>query len=107
MSIFDKFKQGMEMRSQAKRMQAEVNSITAEYQNGGITVVAQGDCSIQSIKISPETWAEVSSGKVDRFETMLFNVVNGAIKKAREETQMRMAKFLQENGDGLSSLFGK
>ena len=37
---------------------------------------------------------------------MLFNVVNGAIKKARETTQREMAKMMQASG-GMGGLFGK
>ena len=107
MGMFDQMKEAMKMRSEAKRIEAEIKKITAEYSNGGITVVAKGDMTIEKISVTPEAYDEVKAGKPARFETMLFNVVNGAIKKAREETQMRMAKFLQENGEGLSSLFGK
>jgi hypothetical protein len=36
---------------------------------------------------------------------MLFNVVNGALKKAREATQQQMMKEMQ--GGGMGGLFGK
>ena len=48
----------------------------------------------------------MKAGKPARFETMLFNVVNGALKKARETTQQEMAKLMQANG-GFGGLFGK
>ena len=106
MGIFDQVKQAMQMRSEAKRIQAEIEKIQVEYANGGISVTARGDSTITSIKIAPETWAEVVSGKKERFETMLFNVVNGALKRVRETTQQEMAKFVQANG-GMGGLFGK
>ena len=106
MGMFDQIKQAMQMRSEAKRIEAEIKKITAEYSNGGITVIARGDMTIDKIAITPEAYDEVKAGKPARFETMLFNVVNGALKKARETTQQEMAKLMQANG-GLGGLFGK
>ena len=106
MGIFDQMKQAMQMRNEAKRMQAEIEKIQCEYANGGISVTARGDFTISAIKISPEAWAEAAGGKPERFETMLFNVVNGALKRAREATQQLMMKQLQAGG-GMAGLFGK
>ena len=106
MGMLDQVKQAMQMRSEAKRMEAEIKKITAEYSNGGITVVAKGDMTIEKISISPEAYDEVKADKPARFETMLFNVVNGALKKAREATQQMMIKQMQAAG-GMGGLFGK
>ena len=106
MGLMDQVKEALKMRSETKRIEAEIKKISAEYSNGGITVVAKGDMSIASIAISPEAYEEVKKGKPARFETMLFNVVNGALKKAREATQQQMAKLMQESG-GMGGLFGK
>ena len=106
MGMFDQIKGAMQMRSEAKRIEAEVKKIAVEYTNGGITVVAKGDMTIERISVLPEAYEEVIKGKPARFETMLFNVVNGALKKAREVTQQEMAKMMQANG-GLGGLFGK
>ena len=105
MGFLDNMKQAMQMRGEQKRIQAEIEKITAEYSNGGITVVARGDMSIVSVRISEDTYAEVCSGKRERFETMLFNVVNGALKKAKDATQAEMQKMMQAGGAG--GLFGK
>ncbi|MBQ4199355.1 MAG: YbaB/EbfC family nucleoid-associated protein [Kiritimatiellae bacterium] len=105
MGFFDQVKQAMQLRSETKKLQAEMEKITAEYSNGGITATARGDMSITSIKISPETWAEVSSGKTERFETMLFNVVNGALKSVKKATQEQMMDMMK-NG-GMNGLFGQ
>jgi DNA-binding YbaB/EbfC family protein len=105
MGIFDQVKQAMQMRSEAKRIQQEIEKISVDYSNGGITVTAKGDFTIAKISISPETWAEAASGKHERFETMLFNVVNGALKNVKKTTQERMAQLMQSGGMG--SLFGK
>ena len=106
MGMFDQVREAMKMRSEAKKIEAEIKKITAEYSNGGITVVAKGDMTIDKIAITPEAYEEVKAGKPARFETMLFNVVNGALKKARETTQQEMAKLMQTNG-GFGGLFGK
>ena len=106
MGMFDQVREAMKMRSEAKRIEDEVKKVTAEYANGGITVIARGDMTIEKIAISPEAYDEVKAGKPARFETMLFNVVNGALKKARETVQQEMAKLMQQNG-GMGALFGK
>ncbi len=106
MGMFDQVREAMKMRAEAKRIEAEIKKITVEYANGGITVVAKGDMSIDKIVIEPSAYDEVKAGKPARFETMLFNVVNGAIKKAREATQREMAKMMQASG-GMGGLFGK
>ena len=106
MGIFDQMKQAMQMRSEAKRIQNEIQKIKAEYSNGGITVVAKGDMTIDRIAISPEAYDEVKAGRPQRFETMLFNVVNGALKSVKKTTQEHMAKMMQQSG-GMGGLFGK
>ena len=105
MGMFDQVKEAMKMRGEAKRIQSEIQKIKAEYANGGITVIAKGDMTIEKIAISPEAYDEVKAGKPARFETMLFNVVNGALKKAKDATQAEMAKMMQAGGMG--GLFGK
>ena len=104
MGIMDQMKQALKMRSESKRIEAEIRKIAVEYANGGISVVARGDMTIDKIAISPEAYDEVKKGKPARFETMLFNVVNGALKKARETTRQEMMKKLQEAGG--AGLFG-
>ena len=106
MGMFDQIKDAMKMRSEAKRIQNEMQKISAEYTNGGITVVAKGDMTIASMSFAPEAYDEVKAGKPARFETMLLNVVNGALKKVREATQQEMMKMMQAGG-GLGGLFGK
>ncbi len=105
MGMFDQIKEAMAMRGEAKRIEAEVKKISVEYSNGGITAIAKGDMTIEKIAISPEAYDEVKAGKPARFETMLFNVVNGALKKAREATQQMMMQKMQQGGAG--GLFGK
>lgn len=105
MGMFDQMKQAMQMRNEAKRIEAEVKKISVDYSNGGITVTAKGDMTIEKISVTPEAYDEVKAGKPQRFETMLFNVVNGALKRAREATQQMMMQQMQAGGMG--GLFGK
>jgi len=106
MGIMDQMKEAMKMRSESKKIEAAIKKISVEYSNGGITVVAKGDMSIEKIAVSPDAYGEVKAGKPARFETMLLNVVNGALKKVREATQQEMMKMMQQGG-GLGGLFGK
>ncbi len=106
MGMFDQVREAMKMRSEAKRIENEIKKISAEYSNGGITVVAKGDMTIEKIAIAPEAYEEVIKGKPARFETMLFNVVNGALKRAKDTTQAEMAKMMQASG-AMNGLFGK
>ena len=106
MGLFGQIGEAMKMRSEMKRIQNEIQKISVTYENGGISVTVKGDMSIASIVIKPEAYDEVKAGKPARFETMLLNVVNGALKKARETTQQEMQKLMQANG-GMNGLFGK
>ena len=103
MGMFDNIKEAMAARGQAKKMEAMIAKITATYENGGITVVAKGDMTIDKIAVAPAAYDEVKAGKPARFETMLLNVVNGALKRARESVQGAMMREMQANG----GLFGR
>jgi DNA-binding protein YbaB len=105
MGLLDQVKDAMKMRSESKKIEAAIKRITAEYANGGITVVAKGDMSIEKIEMAPNAYDEVKAGKPARFETMLLNVVNGALKKVREATQQEVMKMMQQGGAG--GIFGK
>ena len=106
MGMFDQVREAMKMRSEARRMEGGIREMTAEYSNGGITVVAKGDMSIEKIAVSPEAYDEVKAGKPAPLETMLLNTVNGALKRARDTMQQEMMKQMQAGG-GLGGLFGK
>jgi len=102
MGVFDQVKEMMKARSEQKRIQSEMQKIAAEYSNGGITVTVKGDMTVSSIVIDGSAYDEVKAGKPARFETMLLNVVNGAIKKAKDATQAELMKLM----GGPGSLFG-
>lgn len=103
-NVFEQVKQAMQMRKEAKRIQNEIEKITAEYTNGGITCVARGDFTIVSIKIAPEALKEVIAGRPDRFDTMLLSVVNAALKNVKKLTQEATLKLMQ--GSGMGDMLG-
>lgn len=109
MGIFDQAKQVMQMRKEAARIQSEIERITYSYENGGITCDIRGDFTVTAIRVSPEALKEVVDGKGERFNTMLLNVVNGAIKGVKKKTQESMTKLMSESGlpGGMGGLFGK
>jgi len=104
MGMFDQVKQAMQMRKEQKRIQAQIEAIVTEYSNGGISCTVRGDFTVLSIKVAPEVLKEVASGKPERFATMLTNVVNGALKQVKAQTQEAMMKMMQ-SGD-LNSVLG-
>lgn len=103
MGILGDIKDMMQARASVKKIQNEVQKVTAEYTNGGITVVAKGDGSLVSISVAEGGYDEVKAGKPQRFETMLLNVVNAAIKQARASAQEKLSKSL---GPEFSGMFG-
>lgn len=106
MGMFDQVKQGLQMRKEAKKIQAEIERITYTYQNGGITCTVKGDLEVTAVKITPEALKEVAAGKTDRFETMLQNVINGALKGVKAETQAMMQKMMKDGKNPMAGLMG-
>ena len=64
------------------------------------------DMTIDRIAISPEAYDEAKAGRPQCFETMIFNVVNGALKRAKDATQAEMMNMMKAIG-GAGGLFGK
>lgn len=106
MGMFDQMKQAMQMRKDMKRIQAEIESITFEYTNAGITCVARGDFTITSITFTPEALKEVAAGKTEKFGVMLGNVVNGALKGVKKQTQEAMARLMKGSGVDMGGFLG-
>lgn len=103
-NIFEQAKQALQMRREQKRIQSEIEKIVVEYANGGIHAVMKGDFTLSSLKIDDEALEELRKGKTDRFTTMLQNVFNGAMKKAKDATQQKMMEMMKEGG--LGNIFG-
>lgn len=103
MGMLDQMKQAMQMRKEAKKIQAEIDKISYTHQNGGISVTVKGDFSVTQLKIAEEALVEVKAGKTDRFETMLKTVINAAISNVRQQTQQMMQQMMKDG----SLPFGK
>lgn len=99
-NLFEQAKQALQMRKEAKRIQAEIEKISVSYSNGGIEAVMKGDFTLTALNIAPEALEELKQGKSDRFVTMLQNVFNGALKKAKETTQEHMKTMMKDSGLG-------
>jgi DNA-binding protein YbaB len=104
MGMLDQVKQALQMRKEAKKIQSEIEKITCEYANGGITCVARGDFTIVSIKFGEGALSEVIAGHPEKFEIMLNNVINGALKNVKKQTQEAMAKMMK--GSDMAGMFG-
>ena len=88
MGMIDQMKQAMQMRKEAKKIQAEIDKISYTHQNGGITVT--------QLKVTDEALVEVKAGKPDRFETMMKTVINAAISNVRQQTQQMMQQMMKD-----------
>ena len=98
-NFFQQAKQAMELRSQMKKIQKQLESQTADYENAGIKVTARGDMTITSIKISPEV---VDITRMDKLERTILENCNKALKKAKDQASAQMAQMTKEMGlDGL------
>lgn len=96
MGMFDQLKQGMQMRKEAKKLQAEIDKISYTHSNGGISVTVKGDFTVTQFKLSEDALAEVKAGKTDRFETMLKTVMNAAIGQVKQQTQTVMQQMMKD-----------
>jgi DNA-binding protein YbaB len=92
--MFDKFKQVgnlMKMRSEAQKLQKELETITKTVEKNGWIVSVSGDQKIRYIKKDGEDQKDLQD----------------AINEAMKEVQKDAAKKMMEMGGGLSGLLGK
>ena len=91
--MFDQFKQAgnlLKMRSEAQKLQKELEKIKHSEEKDGIRVVVTGDQKISYIEINGEE------------QRKLMDIINSAMK----EVQKDAAKKMMEMGGGLSGLLG-
>ncbi len=92
--MFDKIRQGVELiklQAKAKKLQKELQEVTATVAKNGIEVRVRGDQKVDSIKIEGEERRD------------LMDLINDAMK----EVQKKSAKKMMEMEGGLSGLLGK
>lgn len=91
--MFNKLKQVqdiMKLRSEAKKLQQQLESVTAESSRGDITVRVSGTRKVLSITKNGEEMEDV------------VKVINDAMK----EVEKKAAKKIMEEGGGLGGLLG-
>jgi DNA-binding protein YbaB len=92
--MFDKFKQAgnlMKMRSEALKLQKELEKIRLSKEKGEMKVVVSGDQKINYLEVGGEEKRELAE------------LINEAMKEVQKES----AKKMLEMGGGLSGLLGK
>ena len=93
----------MNMMKQAQKMQQELESSEFEFTAGGgaVKAVVSGTREFSSITIDPEV---VDPEDVEMLQDLILTAVNGALKKADEQTSKAMNK-LQGGFGGFPGLF--
>lgn len=99
MGMLDQMKQAMQMRKEAKKMQAEIEKISYTHANGGISITVKGDFSVKQVSITEEALAEVKAGKTERFETMMKTVINAAMAQVKQQTQTMMQQMMKDGNN--------
>ncbi len=96
-------KQAQKMRQDFMKMQQELESTEFEFTSGGgaVKAVVSGTREFSSIVIDPEV---VDPEDVEMLQDLILTAVNGALKKADEETSKAMNK-LQGGLGGFPGLF--
>ncbi|MGI5868192.1 MAG: YbaB/EbfC family nucleoid-associated protein [Kiritimatiellia bacterium] len=100
-NFFQQAKQAMEIRSQVKKMQKQLEARTVEFENAGVKVTANGDLTITAISINPEV---VDITRLDKLERTIMENANRALKKAKDDASAEMQKMTKEMG--LDKLLG-
>ncbi len=105
-NMFQQAKQLMEMRSQMKKVQKELESVTEEYENSGVKVTARGDMTVVSVKINPEV---IDITRIEKLERTISENTNKALSLVKKHTAEMTQQMLKDNGGlgALGSMFGK
>ena len=92
--------QAQEMQGKFQQLQEELQQRTVKAASGGgmVTVEANGQGTVRSIKIDPSV---VSSADVEMLEDLLLVAVTEAQKKAQEIQQQEMGKLTGGLAGGL------
>jgi DNA-binding YbaB/EbfC family protein len=96
-NVFKMMKQVHSMQSEMKQIEKSLAQKTAEYSSGGVTVVAKGDMTIQSVKIAPDA---VDTSRMDRLEKHMVSAVNGALANAKKMAGSEVSKLAGTMGLG-------
>ncbi len=100
-NVFQMAKQAMEMRTQMKRMQKELESQTAEFENAGVKVVVRGDMTLMALTIDPDA---VDITRLERLERTVIENTNKALRRVKDQAAKQMSQMTK--GMGLDGLMG-
>lgn len=101
-NMFQMAKQALEMRSQVKKLQKQLEAQTAEYENAGVKVVVSGDMQVVSVSMTDEAFTD----RV-RLERTFKENTNKALRIVKDQSAKMMSDLSKEMGGGLGGLFGK
>ena len=84
--------QAQQLQAKLAKVQEELSTATVEASSGGgaVTVVANGQQQILSVKISPEA---LDPDDVELLEDLVLAAVNEALEKSRELAQSRLSSI--------------
>lgn len=99
-NMFKMAKQALEMRSQVKRIQKQLEEQTYEYENAGVKIVVSGDLQVVSVSMTDLAFSERA-----RLERTIKENTNKALRLAKEASTKMMTEMTKEMG-GLGSLLG-
>jgi DNA-binding YbaB/EbfC family protein len=87
-------KQAARAQQQMQEIQAQLATRTVEASSGGgaVKVVAKCDCTIVSIKISPQA---INPADAQLLEDMILSAVNQAVGQAQQVSNAEMSKATQ------------
>jgi DNA-binding YbaB/EbfC family protein len=89
MSNFNKMlKQAQRMQQEVEKAQNQLTEMAVPFTSNGVEVIAKGDFTIQSIKISRYL---LSTGDLEMLQDIIMVAVNGALNKVREMTEAKLS----------------
>ena len=98
-NMFQMAKQAMEMRSQVKKIQKQLEALRYDYENAGVKVTVSGDMQIVNIELTEEAYTD----RV-RLQRSLKENINKALRIAKDGAAKEMSAATE--GLGLGSLLG-
>jgi DNA-binding YbaB/EbfC family protein len=89
MSSFQKMiKQAQQMQAELEQAKGELAELEVAHSCNGIAVIAKGDMTIKSIKLTDEIMKEADK---EMLEDLILVAINGALEATREETEKRVS----------------
>ena len=106
-NFFQQAKQAMELRSQVKKIQKQLESQTVDFENAGVKVTARGDMTIASIGINPEV---IDMTRIDKLERTILELqaeARNAHPAERRQIEAELELALAERDAALAEREGR